>query len=64
MAGAAGVQAWSVTREKMRASMLRFADDKRCPICGRKAALVVEGWSAGFKIYRCRWCRELTRVCA
>lgn len=56
MTGGPSAQAWSAAKGKMRAAMLRFAEDRRCPVCGRKAALVVEGWSAGRKVYRCRWC--------
>ena len=54
--GTLGAQVSTVTRKKQQDSMLQFAADRRCPACGRKAALIVVGWNAAGKIHRCRWC--------
>lgn len=59
--GAVSAQGWTAARKKMQASMLRFSADRRCPTCGKRAALIVDGFSAAGKIYRCRWCGVVIR---
>lgn len=61
---ALGTQVQADVRHKMQMSMWRFAQDRRCPACGKKAALLVDGFDAQGKVYRCRWCGTLARTSA
>ena len=53
---ALGTQVQPVARRKMSVAMLRFAEDRRCSTCSKKAALIVVGFDSAGKRYRCRYC--------
>jgi len=59
---ALGTQVQPLVRRKLQVAMLRFAEDRRCPTCGKKSALLVVGFDSSGKRYRCRWCGAEMRL--